>query len=116
MDIVHYYTAAVRGYYYYKQFWNPIENEELRSSHEKFNLYDKYAIKVVHKNGKTAGHLRRELSRVTEFFLDRGVTVYVKLSAGHYRQSLSVQGGIEIPCTVNFRMPSTLKNVHQNDT
>ena len=72
-------------------------------------------MKFVHENGKTAGHLRRELSRVTKFFLDRGVTVYVKLSVGHYRRSFSVQGGMETPCTVNFKMPLTLKNVHQND-
>ena len=74
MDIVYSYTAAMRGYHYYKQFWNPVENEELPCSREKFNLCDKYAIKVIHENGKTAGHLPRELSRVTEFVLDRGVT------------------------------------------
>ena len=84
MDIVRSYTAAVRGYHYYKQFWNAVENEELRCSHEKFNLYDKYAIKVIHENGKTVGHLPRELSCVIKFFLDRGVTMYVKLSAGHH--------------------------------
>ena len=28
----------------------------------------------------------------------------------NYRRSALVQGGMEIPCTVNFRMPSTLKN------
>ena len=74
MDIVYSYTAAMRGYHYYKQFWNPVENEELPCGREKFNLCDKYAIKVIHENGKTAGHLPRELSRVTEFVLDRGVT------------------------------------------
>ena len=66
MDIVHSYTAAVRGYHYYKQFWNLVENEELRCSHEKFNLYDKYAIKVIHENGKAVGHLPRKLSRATK--------------------------------------------------
>ena len=107
MDIVHSYTATVRGYHYYKQFWNPVKNEELRCSHEEFNLYD---IKVIHQNGKTVGHLPRELSRVTKLFLDRGVTMYVNLSAGHYILSPLVQAGMEIPCTVNFRMPSTIKN------
>ena len=36
--------------------------------------------------------------------------MYVKLFAGHYRRSPLVQGGLEIPCTVNFRLPSTLKS------
>jgi hypothetical protein len=110
MDIVHSYTAAVRGFHYYKQFWKPVENEELRCFHEKFNLYDKFAIKVVREDDKTVGHLPRELSRVTKYFLDRGASMYVKLSSHHYRRSPLVQGGIEIPCIVYFKMPSTLKN------
>ena len=36
--------------------------------------------------------------------------MYVKLSASDYRRLPLVQGGMEIRCTVNFRMPSTLKN------
>ena len=79
MDIVHSYTAAVRGYHYHKQLWNPVKNGELHCSHEEFNLYDKYAIKVIHKNGMTVGHLPWELSWVKKFSLDRGVTMYVKL-------------------------------------
>ena len=47
MDIVHFYTFAVRGYYYYKQFLKPIENEELSCLHWKSNLYDGFAVKVV---------------------------------------------------------------------
>ena len=81
MDIVHSYTAAVRGYHYYKQFWNPVKSEELRCSHEEFNLYD---IKVIHQNGKAVGHLPRELSRVTKFFLDRGVTMLCKPIRGSF--------------------------------
>ena len=59
--IVHSYTAAMRSYHCYKQFWNPAENEERRCNHEEYNLYDKYAIKVIHENGKIVGHLPREL-------------------------------------------------------
>ena len=36
--------------------------------------------------------------------------MYVKLSSRHYRRSPLVQGGIEIPCIVYFKMPSTFKN------
>ena len=86
MDIVYCYTAAVRGYHYYKQFWKLVENEELHCYHEKYNLYDKFAIKTVHKNGETVGHLPREISRVT--------------NSRWYGN----------PTSVFFSMPSTLKN------
>ena len=47
MDIVHFYTVAVRGYHYYKQFLKPIADEELSCLHWKFNLYDGFAVKAV---------------------------------------------------------------------
>ena len=68
MDIVHCYTSPVRGYHYCKQFWRPIENEELRCLHEKFNFHDSFAVKTVRKDGENVGHLLRKLSRVTTFF------------------------------------------------
>ena len=79
MDIVHSYTATVRGYHYSKQFWKSIENEELRCLHKKFNFYDSFAVKTVHKNDETVDHLPRQLSRVRFFFfLDRGDSMHVK--------------------------------------
>ena len=36
--------------------------------------------------------------------------MHVKLTSRHYRRSLLAQGGMEIACTVFFRMPSALKN------
>ena len=81
MDIVHSYTAAVRCYHHCKQFWKSVENEEPHCYHEKYNLNDKFAIKTVHKNGETVGHLLQELWRVTIFFLDRGASMHVRLSS-----------------------------------
>lgn len=62
MDIVHSYTATVRGYHYYKHFWKPIENEELSCLHEKFSFYDSFAHKTVRKNGDWS------FARVTDLF------------------------------------------------
>ena len=59
MVIVHSYTAVVRGYRYYKKFWKPAENEELRCLHEKFIFYGSLAVKTVRKNDKTIGYLPR---------------------------------------------------------
>ena len=86
MDIVHSYTATVRGYHYSKQFWKSIENEELRCLHEKSNFYDSFAVNTVHKNDETVDHLPRQLSRVRFFFFfffffDRGDSMRVKSMA-----------------------------------
>ena len=61
-------------------------NEELRCLREKFNFYDIFAVKTVHEN-ETVVYLTRQLSWVTKFRLDRGVSMHVKLSSRHYRRS-----------------------------
>ena len=79
-------------------------------AYRKLNLYDSFAVKAVRKNSETVGYLPRELLQITIFFWDRGVSMHVKLPSRHYRRLPLVQGGMEIPCTVFFSMPSTLKN------
>ena len=59
------YSAAVRGFHYYRKFWKPIENERLTCFHEDGNPYDRFAIKTATSNGATVGHLPKEISRVT---------------------------------------------------
>ena len=60
---------------------------------------------VIEKQIKTVGHLPKEISRVTKFILDRGVTVIVEVTEDHYRRSPLVQGGMEIPCRVTVTTP-----------
>ena len=54
------------------------------------------AIKTCKSSGQIVGHLPREISRVTRFFLDRGAVVQATLSPTHYRRSLLVQGVLDI--------------------
>ena len=56
------------------------------------------------------GHLPREISRITKFFLDPGAVMQVELTSKHYRRSPLVKGGIEIPCLIRVRIPVTFKN------
>ena len=100
------FSAAIRGFHYYQR----IENEELNCLHEQGNAFDIFAIKTICQNGKIVGHLPREISRITKFILDRGARVNAVLTSNHYRRSLLVQGGLEIPCEVTIRMPATIKN------
>ena len=104
------FTAAVRGFHYYRKYWKPQENEKLHCTFEENNPYDRFAIKTVTADGKTVGHLPREISRVTKFFLDRGAVMFLELTSKHYRRSPLVQGGMEIACLVTVKIPATMKN------
>ena len=106
------FNAAVRGYHYYKRFWQPVADETLQCDHEENNPYDFFAIKLcsARENGSIVGHLPMEISRATKFLLDRGATVTATLTSTYYRISPLVQGGLEIPCKVEIRMPYTVKN------
>lgn len=105
------YSSAVRGYHYYRRYWQPQPEQRLVCSHEKNNPYDFFAIKVtVPESGTTVGHLPMENSRVTKYILDRGARVYAVLTSTNYCVSPLVQGGLEIPCRVEIHMPSTVKN------
>ena len=51
-----------------------------------------------------------EISRITKYLLDRGARIDAKLSKTHHKRSPLVQQGLEIPCTLIFRMPGTVKS------
>ena len=106
------FSAAVRGYHYYKNFCQPQKEQLLECFHETGNLFDRFAIKVCEIGNETpVGHLPREISRITKFFMDRGATVSVQLTSEHYRRSPIVQGGMEIPCKVTVKIPGTCLNL-----
>ena len=106
------FDSAVRGYHYYRTFWQPEPNEVLDCAHEENNPYDVFAIKVCErKKGDIVGHLPMEISRPTKFLLDRGAILTATLTTTLYRASPIIQGGLEIPCKVEVCMPSnTIKD------
>lgn len=105
------FSAAVRGYHYYKRFWIPEPEQVLKCSHKVDNAFDLFAIKVCKTpHNETVGDLTMEISRVTKFLKDRGAEVTAKLTSTHYRRSPLVQGGLEISCLVTVTMPGTVLN------
>ena len=40
------FSLAVRGYHYYKKFWNPQKDQLLECFHGNQNPFDRFAIKV----------------------------------------------------------------------
>lgn len=106
------FTAAVRGYHYYRRFWVPKPSQKLYCFHEFDNPFDQFAIKVCEEEQQVPiGHLPREISRATKFFIDRGANITVTLTSEHYRRSPLVQGGMEIACKLTASIPGTCINL-----
>ena len=49
------YPSAVRGYHYYRNYWQPVVGEELNCMQEKNNPFDLFAIVIKKTTGKTVG-------------------------------------------------------------
>ena len=104
------FSAAVRGFHFYRRAWVPTENEKLKCAHDKNNPFDDFAIKTMDNSGQTVGHLPMELSRITKFLIDRGAKVEAQLSSTNYRRSPLIQGGLEISCDIIITMRGTIDN------
>ena len=101
------YSWRIRGFHVYKEVWKEILRERLNLSHERKNLHK-------HLPGRLAdsiiGHLPREISRPTPFFLLRGGVAFVEVINTTHRRSSLVQGGLEIPVKVVIEIEATAKN------
>ena len=76
MPLVKEFDSAIRGFHFYKRYWNPTPQEELFCHHEEENAFDVFAIKTTNKDGVIRGHLPREISK---FLLDRGARMTTRL-------------------------------------
>ena len=106
------FTAAVCKFHYYKRFWVPKPSQKLNCFYKPDNPFDEFPIKVCEKEHEVPiGHLPREISQATKFFIDRGAIITVTLTSDHYRRSPLVQGGMEIACKVTASIPGTCINL-----
>ena len=81
------FSAAVRGFHFYRKAWVPTESEKRKCAHDKNYPSDDFAIKTRNNSGQTVGHLPMKLSRITKFLIDRGAKVEAHLSSANYRKS-----------------------------
>ena len=51
-----------------------------------------------------------EISRIAWFIIPRETIVEAQLTAAHYRSSPLVQWGLEIPCSLTFKIPAIKKS------
>ena len=104
------FSAAFRGYHYYRSIWFPEKEEQLDCSHDFGNLFDVFAIKTWKLDGTVVGHLPREISRATKFVLNRDAQTSAILTSTDYSRFPLVQGGLEIACKVIVKLTGTVRN------
>ena len=105
--------SVVRGFHVYKAICQLEESEKLFCEHEENNKYDLFATKVCQPfDRKIVGHLPIEILRITQFIIACWAIVEAQLTDANYRRSPLVQGGLEIPCLLTFKMPATKKTMN----
>ena len=101
-------SCAARGFHEYRKIWAPRINQQLIVKHQSGNLFDPYAIGLFTKiRGKIeplslVGHLPREISRFSKFFLEYGGNMKASVRDIKFRRSPLPQGGLEIPITLTI--------------
>ena len=109
------FTTAVHRVHYYRRCCVLKPSQKLNYFYEPDNSFDEFAIKVCEERHEVpVGHLPREISRATKFFIDRGANITVTLTSNHYRRSPLVQSGMEIACKVTASIASTCINFASN--
>ena len=102
------FSAAVRGFHFYRRAYVPTESEKHQCAHDKNNPFNDLAIKTMSNSDQTVGHLPVEVLRIRKFLIDRGANVEAQLSSTNYRRSPLIQEGLEISCDVIVTMPGTI--------
>ncbi len=96
--------SMIRGYHIYRSVWEAANGEELKCVREVGNRKDPYAVAVVKNSELTVGHIPRRISSLCSMFLQRGGTISCTVTTSEKRYSHDLpQGGLEIPCKLNFR-------------
>ena len=81
------FSAAVRGYHYHRRFWIPQKYQIFECFFETHNPFVHFSINVCEVGNEiSVGHLPREISRATNFFIGRGAIVSAQLTSVHYRR------------------------------
>ena len=105
------FTAAVRGFHESKTNWKLQDRKLLKCTHEEDNPYNIFPIKVCKPDfDKMVGHLLMEISRITNFIVDRGAKRTLATRGIHYRRSTFVQDGLQVLCELTIMMIGSVVN------
>ena len=104
------FESVVRGHHIYKEVWTLFMGETLHCRAESGNIHDLYAI-AVERDSEIVGHLPRTISTPCHIFLQRGGSITcIIIGARQFSNDLP-QGGLEVPCTLNFE--GALNNIEK---
>ena len=92
--------SVVRGHHVYKTIWTPSVGQLLQASAEEHNTKDSCAVGLIHQ-GETVGHMPREISTTSWFFLRHGGNISCEIT-GRGRRSPIPGKGLEVPCKYTF--------------
>ena len=92
----------MRGHHIYKRIWTPSIGEQLSLPAEENNCFDKHAVAVV-KDGEVVGHIPRNISRISWYFLKGGGSITAEI-VDRRRFGL----GLEVPCIYTFTGPKKM--------
>ena len=95
---------VIRIYHIYKAIWDPTAEETLGCMQESSNPRDRYAVSAQ-KDGQIVAHLPQKISRLCSLFIGRGGTITATVTGEKRRSADLPQGGMEIPCRLNFSGP-----------
>ena len=74
------FTCGIRKHHFYKTNWTPVLNEKLNcktDNRDEALSYDKHSVGVFKKNETLVGHIRFELSRLTDYYMKKNKEKYV---------------------------------------
>ena len=66
---------VIRRYHVYQNVWIPEIGEVLEAEVERENLYDKYAVAIVHADHAIVGHVPMKILKLCSCFLSRRGTI-----------------------------------------
>ena len=95
--------SMIRGNHVYKDIWDSHLGEELTCRRERNNIHDPYTVAVL-KSDVIVGHIPRAISAACYVFLGRaGSTISCKVTGPRRYSADLPQGGLEIPCSIEFK-------------
>ena len=102
--------SKIRVYHVYQTIWsNPYIGEELNCKREPGNSHDPHAVamtKVISGVSTVVGHVPIDISPICSIFIRRVGSIISRVNGSHRHSSDLEQGGLEIPCKLDFSIES----------
>ena len=94
---VYTFESVIRGYHIYKEIWDAEFSDELYCEIEETNQHDRHAVSLV-KNGEIVGHIPRENSKISKFYIKRGGSISCQVTGKRQNNNC----GLEIPAIYTY--------------